>query len=788
MPMQLPPIDFVIYILLIGFSLGIIAYNIVLFWCTREKIYLHFAIALFGSILSIVFKMQLWQIEIWPQYSMMGILNALNLILFASFIKHFILLFIDAYRIHPYLFKMMDIYILSPSVLLIAYICFPYSIFPAIIHILLVVSCLTLIATLPFYYATIKPLGFFVVPLILIALSNIYLHTQELLMGSKQLTLAESSTGLFSGTIFFFSFSLQIINRLNHDREQRNIAQQAANHAQQTAITHLEKYYQLYENALDGLFTVRLDGSLLASNPALTKLLALDLTLPTHQLTQLQHYFAEAEVIWANLTYRLLQYSVIEAVEIQGTQSNWYSLSARLLTTADDSTIEGSLIDITERKQQSLELAYLAKHDPLTGLLNRTEFEVHLQEAINKPQYYALLFIDLDQFKVINDTCGHAAGDECLRQIAQLLKAQLTKGETLARLGGDEFGMLINRTTTTSARTRSDSIRAALETHHFIWRTRVFKTTVSIGLLAITRHITSTTYALSLADTACYAAKAAGRNCVMIGDPHCEITLHRHSQMDMVTTLNQALKDDQFILYRQPIAPLLSSNVYLPWYEVLLRLRMGDNIVSPGAFLPAAQRYDLMPQIDYWVFKATCAWLRESDHQQRVGLMNVNLSPETLGHADFIVFVKNTLRDYNINPMLICFEITEYNAISDLTLVLNHLQQLRELGLRFALDDFGSGFASFDYVKRLPVDFIKIDGQFVRDITRNATDRTLVQAVSDIAHNLGKQVIAESVEDQETAAMLRSFGVDFGQGYYFGRPEALFPEVASLASCSEIAA
>jgi ammonium transporter, Amt family len=313
----------------------------------------------------------------------------------------------------------------------------------------------------------------------------------------------------------------------------------------------------------------------------------------------------------------------------------------------------------------------------------------------------------------------------------------------------------------------------------------MFKTTVSIGVINISPEITSVSYALSLADTACYAAKAAGRNCLIVGNPQCEITLRRYSQMDMVATLNQTLEHDRLILYRQPITPLLIGNSCLPWYELLVRLPMHNNIMLPGAFLPAAQRYDLMPQIDHWVFKATCAWLSNPENQQQTGLLNINVSPQTLCHPGFLLFVQQTIAEYAINPMRLCFEITEYNAINDLSQVLRHLHQLRELGIRFALDDFGSGFASFDYVKRLPVDFIKIDGQFIREICRNATDRMLVQAVSDISHSLGKQVIAESVEDQETAAMLRSFGVDFGQGYHFGKPEALSPKMNQLAFCND---
>jgi EAL domain-containing protein (putative c-di-GMP-specific phosphodiesterase class I) len=245
--------------------------------------------------------------------------------------------------------------------------------------------------------------------------------------------------------------------------------------------------------------------------------------------------------------------------------------------------------------------------------------------------------------------------------------------------------------------------------------------------------------------------------------------------MDMVATLTQAIHEHQFVLFQQPIIPLLTgSSTGLQHYEILLRLQTDNELLTPGAFLPAAQRYQMLPQIDRWVFNKTCAWLAEANNLACTGLVNINLSPQTLSDPLFISFAHSCLLDYGIAPEKVCFEITEYSALNNFTQVLGYINKLRDLGFSFALDDFGSGFASFDYVKRLPVDFIKIDGQFIKDINKDAADKTMVRAITDIAHTLGKQVIAESIEDDETVKILRQFGIDFGQGYYLGKPMALY--------------
>ena len=578
---------------------------------------------------------------------------------------------------------------------------------------------------------------------------------------------------LLFGILLFLGFFSRINSRIKRDRELSAIAQKTANH-------NLEKYQALYENAVEGLFTAHVDGRLHETNPALKNLLALSpVPRPSSNQHFLQSYFVEPHRIWENINTLLCQQGVIDALEIQGYNA-WYSLSARRMDADNrELLIKGSLIDITQRKHQEQQLVYLASRDLLTNLYNRNQFEKILQSVILSQGVNALLFIDVDQFKVINDTCGHAAGDECLRQISDILKAHVRPEDLLARLGGDEFAIIFKNEPELTGKWRAEQLRQALEANYFQWQQRIFKTSVSIGLVVLDSRIHCAEQALSLVDAACYEAKETGRNRVIVDHPKKQETIYRRCQMDMVATLNLALRDHQLTLFQQPIIALNDRPTGVMHYEMLIRLRTVNGLLQPSGFLPAAQRYHLLPQIDRWVFNKTCEWLAVGQNLAKTALANVNLSPQTLGDPAFTAFVKGCLDEYSIPPSKVCFEITEYNALSNLTVVLRHIMKLRELGVRFALDDFGSGFASFDYVKRLPVDFIKIDGQFVADMKREGVNKAIVQAITEIAHSLGKQVIAESIEDQETVKILRDLEVDLGQGFYLGEPVALYSSVAS---------
>ncbi|WP_394753209.1 EAL domain-containing protein [Crenothrix sp.] len=733
--------DQMISYLIVGFSLGIIAYHLILYSCTRQSIYLRFSVALLGYVVGVGEGNGLWHLAIGSHDSAVLVLDTLNLVLFISFFEHFLNLFVDFKGKHPLITRGLHTCAALGIVLIVGNLLFPHPIFLVAYRVVIVMACLIGILTPHCWYPTIKHLRTFITTVLLFLIVVVYYHISPLIVDNNHIPFMYHLS-LASGTLMFLSFSSIINMRFNYDREQVALAQKMS-------IQSLEKYQILYHNALESLFTTFIDGRLLQVNPALQKLLAVKFVeQPIINQSFLHSYFAEPENVWKKITQGLKQHGTVEALEIQGPDNTWYSLSARHISANDIDLIEGSIIDISQRKQQELQLAYLAKRDPLTGLHNRNAFENYLQEAISSQITHTLLFIDLDQFKVINDTCGHVAGDE--------------------------FGIIFYNQNQAVGKASAERIRLALEANHFQWVQRIFKTSASIGLITLDAHITSGEKALSLADAACYEAKDAGRNRVLINDPDKQVTIYRQSQMDMVATLTQALRDHQLTLFQQPIISLTPQPTHLQHYEVLVRLHTDNGLLAPGAFLPAAQRYHLLPQIDRWVFNRTCAWLIEGDNLVQSGMVNINLSPQTLADPLFVAFIRKCLLEHNISPAKICFEITEYSAINNFSLVLRNILKLRELGFRFALDDFGSGFASFDHVKRLPVDVIKIDGRFIRELKHDATNKTLVRAVTEIAHTLGKQVTAESIEDQETADILRGLNVDFGQGYYFGRPAALY--------------
>jgi diguanylate cyclase (GGDEF)-like protein len=751
-----------------GCSLGIIAYHVIFYRLTRQPIYLHFAGALLCFSIAIGMWNSIWPTPPWPRDCAMVVLDTLSLILFISFSQQFLELFVSFKRSHPVITQVMNGYMMLGGVLIISQLVFAHPVLYLIKSTLIIVASLTMFATLPNWYPTIKHLRTFIATMTLFALINVYTHMCLMLNAEHFISLTHQNIYYFSCLLIFLSFSSLITSRLNQDRKQRNMAQQAA-------VQALEVYQDIYKNSLEGLFTTRLDGHLLSANPALLQLLKLNITAPLPKLhIHLQAYFMEQQSVWQKIMHRLSVQKSVHNLEVQGQNNIWYCLSAGHINEGGQTVVEGSLTDITERKQQSLKLAFLASHDPLTHLYNRTEFESHLQDAIHSQSTHTLLFIDLDQFKVINDTCGHIAGDECLRQITAIFKQHTSPQDSLARLGGDEFAVVLWDQHQTQGKASAKRLCQALEANHFLWLQRIFKTTISVGLVIIDEKIDSGAQALSLADAACYEAKEAGRNQVVVNDPNKPANLCRASQMDMVTTLTQALKEHHLVLFQQSIIPLGSAVANLHHYEVLVRLHTDTGLMNPGGFMPAAQRYQMLPQIDRWVFAKSCAWLAEGNNLAETGMMNINLSAQTLTDPHFIAFVCGCLADYAIPAEKLCFEINEYCAINNFTKTLHPVYTLRDLGFNFALDDFGTGFASFDHAKRLPIDIIKIDGQFIRNINQDANDKAIVQAITDIAHNLGKTVVAKWIEDTNTLATIRELGIDFGQGYYLGKPEALY--------------
>jgi len=435
--------------------------------------------------------------------------------------------------------------------------------------------------------------------------------------------------------------------------------------------------------------------------------------------------------------------------------------------------------DMSRERQYAARLAHLASHDPLTGLLNRREFERRLSMALadsgHHPVNHAVLYLDLDQFKVVNDTCGHAAGDELLRQIAVLLRPRLREGDTLARLGGDEFGVLLEHCAAAPAQKIAETLRSAVADYHFVWRNRSFNVGVSVGLVNVADGQQALAGILSAADAACYVAKDKGRNRVQVYSPDSnEVTL-RHGEMEWVNRIHRALAEHRFCLFAQPVRATRGDAQTPPYTELLLRLRDEKNeLIPPAEFLPAAERYNLMPNIDRWVITTAFGMLAQRLTADEGGdvadTVAINISGASIGDDDFLDFVRAQFTHFKIPPSLICFEITETTAITSLSKGTGFMLALQALGCRFALDDFGVGVSSFTYLKHLPVDFLKIDGSFVRDMLQDPVSHAMVEAIHRIGNIMGKQTIAESVESEEILDALRIIGVDYAQGFAIAPP------------------
>lgn len=445
----------------------------------------------------------------------------------------------------------------------------------------------------------------------------------------------------------------------------------------------------------------------------------------------------------------------------------------------EDGEVRGAVVvfqDITESLDMARQLHWQASHDSLTGLANRHEFERRVDALLERSEgEHCLLFLDLDQFKVVNDSCGHAAGDELLRQLGELLGRVLRRGDLLARLGGDEFGVLLADCPMSDARRIADNLRQVAEAYRLPWDGQLFAVGVSIGAVPLRAGENSLNEVLRAADAACYAAKEAGRNRIHEFAPDDAELAERQGEMRWVQRLHDAFEHDRLRLYAQPIVAVEQASGIPHHFEVLVRLLDDDgSLVSPGRFMPVAERYKLMPQLDRWVIGNCLEWL--SAHPQvlqRLQMVAINLSGATVTDTEFRTYLATQIEFGQIPPEKLCFEITETTAISDLDRAAGFISELKTLGCRFALDDFGSGMSSFGYLKRLPVDYVKIDGSFVRDMCNDPIDRAMVKSINEIGHVMGKQTVAEFVEDEAVIDALRELGVDYAQGYGIAAPAPL---------------
>lgn len=547
-----------------------------------------------------------------------------------------------------------------------------------------------------------------------------------------------------------------------------------------------ERFEKAFRNAPIGMAIVRADGTILQRNGAVEELLGIDVAthLSLKDFVSREHYPQLEEAL------ELMREGPSDSVELE-LQCN-DDAGKTLFCVLSFSAIRGDagafrysvlqIQDITEAKELSTELNYQATHDALTGLGNRRVFERTLKTANEQCEHdgrhFALCLLDLDQFKAVNDTCGHQAGDDLLTQIAQLLLDCVRSDDLVVRLGGDEFAVMLHDCGADKARQVSESMRAAVEQFVFNWEGSAFRVGVSIGVVVITSPSKDTSQILRTADAACFTAKDAGRNQVYLVEGTNEEISSRHGEMHWVQRIHQAIDKEDFVLFCQPVLPLVGEED-IQRLEVLIRLRDRKKgvLVPPGAFLPVAERYDLASKLDEWVVKHLIKLLKGFSFLFEENRKYwVNLSGRSIGDPRFLKILEETIEAAKLPPGVLNFEITETAVIRNVSEAVEVMTRLKAYGCQFALDDFGSGLSSFGYLRTLPVDYIKIDGMFVRDIADDRVDRIFVKSIIDIARVMGVKSIAECVESEEILGVVKELGADYGQGFALGRPRELLPQ------------
>ncbi|MFI3220551.1 MAG: EAL domain-containing protein [Methylococcales bacterium] len=492
-----------------------------------------------------------------------------------------------------------------------------------------------------------------------------------------------------------------------------------------------------------------------ADIPIMSSFLERCLLNPSHAYKEeFRQIGADGQILWLRVTAKSVEY---------GQQKN------SLLLVCED---------VTEARELSETITYQASHDALTGLANRVEFDRYVKQAIElvhtDDSEHILCYLDLDQFKLVNDTCGHLAGDELLRQLGLVLKKHIREQDFIARLGGDEFGILMYYCSLNDAFLLCEKLRDTIRDFRFHWEGKNFSIGVSIGLSVINKTSGSAVNLFKEADAACYAAKDKGRNRIHVYSPDDEDLALREGEMQWVEKIRLGLENNSFCLYGQPIV-LISREDEGLHFETLIRYRdESGRIIPPNAFLPAAERYGLAPAIDRWVIGSIFEFIATTpDFMDTLSLCSINLSGLSLGDEAVLTFIFKQFAKWQIPTHKICFEITETAAIANLSAAIKFINSLKEYGCLFSLDDFGSGLSSFAYLKNLPVDYLKIDGFFVKDILDDKVDLAMVKAINEVGHVMGKKTIAEFVENEEIFNLLNELGVDYAQGYGISKPVLL---------------
>ncbi len=454
---------------------------------------------------------------------------------------------------------------------------------------------------------------------------------------------------------------------------------------------------------------------------------------------------------------------------------NYYEFNNKILNIKCRSTLYGTLFIIenyTKQAKLEKELEHKAHYDDLTQLLKRPEFEERLQRFkernANKEMLGAVVFMDLDRFKPVNDSAGHKAGDALLQAVAEIMQNTIRERDTLARVGGDEFVMLLENCPLNRAIEITEKIRKEIDEFVFIWENQTFNIGVSAGISEVTHKLPCVLDAINIADQACLIAKQEGRNRIHIADKNLYNSKNYKEEISWINIINKALTDDDFILYKQKIQALNTFSPTISHYELLLRLKdENGKILSPAAFMPAAERYELMYKIDKWVITTAFQNIQKDTHY------SINLSGQTMSTPDFSNFIIELEKKYKVNPAQIIFEITETMAIKFLKNMRILIANLQKRGYSFSLDDFGTGLSSYEYLKTMPVAYLKIDGVFTKEIVKDKVSYAMVKSINEIGHVMGLKTIAEFTENKEILDTLKEIGVDYAQGYFVHKPDAL---------------
>ncbi len=542
-----------------------------------------------------------------------------------------------------------------------------------------------------------------------------------------------------------------------------------------------DRYLALYDDNPTMVFNLSESGLILLVNRTGAK--QLGLTVEELQGSPVFHFIHPDDL---PVMHALIEHCLVDPLSVHKQELKqvchderiiWVRITAKLVEDHHRSLL---LVceDVTEAHELTERIVYQASHDALTGLANRSDFDRHINQLVTLVRTdrseHALCYLDLDQFKVVNDTCGHLAGDELLRQLGDLLRKNLRRNDFVARLGGDEFGVLMYQCALGEAFLASEKIREMINDFHFCWEDRIFNVGVSIGVTSVNATSGNAVELLKEADAACYAAKDQGRNRVHVFLPDDEELALRQGEMQWVSKIQRGLEQNRFCLYGQPIVPISGNHEKLH-FETLVRYRDdNDLILPPGAFLPAAERYNLASALDRLVISHLFEWLaNKPGFLDNLSVCSVNLSGLSLSEESMLKFITEQFNLWAIPTHKICFEITETAAIANLSYATKFINYLRERGSLFSLDDFGSGLSSFAYLKNLPVDFLKVDGFFVKDIVDDDVDLAMVRAINEVGHIMGKKTIAEFVENEEIFNLLKELGVDYAQGYGLSKPVLL---------------